>query len=261
MNTPSPINPLSPLSQQARGKSNVRLAVISIIALHAVFFGGLLLQGCKPKTVDQSLAGRDTVTPSVPPIDVAPSVPTNVALFGPGTTQPALTGDPYAHPGVALTPSVPTNETWMTSTPPPPVESVQPTLPPSTTEYVVKARDTLGQIAKTHGISLAALLQANPGIEPLRLQIGDKVLIPAAALQSGGATPAEDADAQKTTTHVVKGGENLTRIAKTYGVTVKELRAANNLKTDRILVGQKLKIPAAAPAGQMGTAETGLPPR
>ena len=260
MNTPSPINPLSPLSQQARGKSNVRLAVISIIALHAVFFGGLLLQGCKPKTVDQSLAGREAGA-SVPTTDVAPSVPTNVALFGPGTTQPALTGDPYDQPGVALTPSVPTNETWMASTPPPPVEPVQPTLPPSTTEYVVKARDTLGQIAKNHGITLATLFQANPGIEPLRLQIGDKVQVPAVAAQSGVAAPSEDPDAQKTTTHVVKGGENLTRIAKTYGVTLKELRAANNLKTDRILVGQKLKIPAAAPAGQGGTAETGLPPR
>jgi len=229
--------------------------------LHAVFFGGLLLQGCKPKTVDQSLAGRDTVATPVPPPDVTPSVPTNVALFGPETTQPALTGDPYVQPGVALTPSVPTNETWTTSTPVPPVEPVQPTLPPSTTEYVVKARDTLGQIAKTHGLSLATLLQANPGIDPLRLQVGDKVQVPAVAAQSGAAAPAEEPDAQKTTTHVVKGGENLTRIAKTYGVTLKELRAANNLKTDRILVGQKLKIPAAAPAGQGGTAETGLPPR
>lgn len=259
MNTPSPINPLSPLSQQARGKSNVRLAVISIIALHAVFFGGLLLQGCKPKTVDQSLAGRDTGA-SVPTTPVTPPVPTNVALFGPGTTQPALTGDPYDQPGVALTPSVPTNETWVTSTPPP-VEPVQPTLPPSTSEYVVKARDTMGQIAKNHGISLATLLQANPGIEPLRMRIGDKIQIPAVAAQSGGAAAIEDPNAPNTTTHVVKSGENLTRIAKTYGVTLKELRAANNLKTDRILVGKKLKIPAAAPAGQGGTAETGLPPR
>ena len=61
MNTPSPLSPLSPLAQAHNGKSNVRLAVISIFALHAVFFGGLLLLGCK-KSTDTAQAGGATNT-------------------------------------------------------------------------------------------------------------------------------------------------------------------------------------------------------
>lgn len=44
--------------------------------------------------------------------------------------------------------------------------------------------------------------------------------------------------------HNIKSGENLTTIAKKYGVTVNELRKANGLSGDNIRAGQKLKIPA-----------------
>jgi LysM repeat protein len=44
--------------------------------------------------------------------------------------------------------------------------------------------------------------------------------------------------------YVVKTGDSLTKIARAHGTTVRAMRAANNLKTDRILVGQKLKVPA-----------------
>ena len=45
-------------------------------------------------------------------------------------------------------------------------------------------------------------------------------------------------------THTVKRGENLGKIARKYGVTVDAIRKANNLRGDKINVGQKLKIPA-----------------
>ena len=48
--------------------------------------------------------------------------------------------------------------------------------------------------------------------------------------------------------YAVKSGDNLGKIAKTHGITLKALRAAHNLKTDRITVGHKLKIPAKAAA-------------
>ena len=43
--------------------------------------------------------------------------------------------------------------------------------------------------------------------------------------------------------YVVQKGETLTSIAKSHGVTVAELRKANNLTTDALKVGQKLVIP------------------
>ncbi|HEY9173738.1 MAG TPA: LysM peptidoglycan-binding domain-containing protein, partial [Verrucomicrobiae bacterium] len=67
---------------------------------------------------------------------------------------------------------------------------------------------------------------------------------PAAA--ASGATPAPAADTASGETYTVKSGDNLTTIAKKFGTTPKALRAANGLKTDRIKVGDKLKIPAKA---------------
>lgn len=46
----------------------------------------------------------------------------------------------------------------------------------------------------------------------------------------------------------MKSGDTLTKIAKTYGTTVKAIEAENNLSTTKIHVGQKLTIPAKAEA-------------
>lgn len=49
-------------------------------------------------------------------------------------------------------------------------------------------------------------------------------------------------------THTVKRGENLTGIAKKYGVTVEALVASNGIKDKNLIrVGQVLKIPSKAP--------------
>lgn len=46
-----------------------------------------------------------------------------------------------------------------------------------------------------------------------------------------------------TSVHKVRNGETLSKIAKRYGVSVSAIKKANNLSSDRINVGQKLKIP------------------
>ena len=46
------------------------------------------------------------------------------------------------------------------------------------------------------------------------------------------------------TTHTVAKGESLYRISQRYGVSVDEIRNANNIKGDGIKAGQKIKIPA-----------------
>jgi len=43
--------------------------------------------------------------------------------------------------------------------------------------------------------------------------------------------------------HVVESGHTLSAIAQAYGVSVKSIKRANNLKNDSIYVGQKLFIP------------------
>lgn len=75
----------------------------------------------------------------------------------------------------------------------------------------------------------------------------DTVAQPVAAEETKPVTPATpkpEPVKPKTTTYVVKKGDNLFKIATKNGITVDELKKANNLKSDNIQAGQKLKIPA-----------------
>lgn len=56
------------------------------------------------------------------------------------------------------------------------------------------------------------------------------------------ASPAKKSAAATATYHTVKKGETLTKIASRYGTTVQSLKKRNNLKSDRIREGQRLKI-------------------
>lgn len=47
---------------------------------------------------------------------------------------------------------------------------------------------------------------------------------------------------RKTSTHIVKSGETLEKIADKYHVTIDEVKKWNDLKSSKIMVGQKLKI-------------------
>jgi LysM repeat protein len=53
--------------------------------------------------------------------------------------------------------------------------------PPAATTrktYTVASGDTLGSIAAKQGTTVDALLQANPGITPTNMQIGDTITLP-----------------------------------------------------------------------------------
>lgn len=54
---------------------------------------------------------------------------------------------------------------------------------------------------------------------------------------------AREREEAKPTTHSVRRGETLSHIADKYGVSVAELRKANNIKGDKIDIGDKINIP------------------
>lgn len=54
------------------------------------------------------------------------------------------------------------------------------TLKVNQSQYVVQAGDTLAKIARRYGISLQALLEANPNTNPKALKIGQIIYLPAA---------------------------------------------------------------------------------
>jgi LysM repeat protein len=112
-------------------------------------------------------------------------------------------------------------------------------------DYTVVAGDTLSGIATKFGLpSYKAIVDANPGVEPTKLHPGQKLKIPPppAAATTAGTTPtATTANGQDT--YKVKSGDTLSSIAANHKTSVKALRAENNLTTDRITVGQILKLP------------------
>ena len=245
MNNPNPFVPKgSLLEQQSQRRSRLKLAVFCVLAVSVTGLVAMLIQGGKreqPSSDNPLPPVVETSTNLTPPVM---DLSSNLA--------PPLTPSNT----VVIPPPVPT--TPPPTTPPPAVET-----PGS--EYVIVAGDTLGKIAKAHGTTAKAIEAANPGVDPKKLKIGKKLVIPAST-KSAEAAPAAPAGAVESGGEVysVKSGDTLSKIAKKHGMTPKALKAANNLTTDRINVGQKLKLPAksetAAPAPAAETTAAPAPP-
>ncbi len=227
MNTPNPLIPQGSL-QNTRSKSNIRIVVFGIVAIHAVFFVGLLMQGCKP---DEPKTDKAMVPP--PPRAVLPPLP------------PLTETNP---------PTAPTNPVAMPTPPTPAPVIPEPTPAPASSakEYTIVKGDYFEKIAKANGVTISAIEKANPGLDSKKLKVGQKIQIPASTPKASAGSPVtaapDAAPAEGVSVYAVKSGDTLTKIAAGHGTTVKSIRAANDLKTDKLKVGQKLKLPAKAAA-------------
>jgi membrane-bound lytic murein transglycosylase D len=97
--------------------------------------------------------------------------------------------------------------------------------------------ETLGHIAQRYGVSVAALRSANGNVDPRRLRVGQSLRVPT----GGSSAAARVATVQY---HRVARGENLTVIARRYGVSVRQIQAWNGLNGSRIQAGQRLRVRA-----------------
>ncbi|BAH76181.1 mechanosensitive ion channel domain-containing protein [Solidesulfovibrio magneticus] len=57
-------------------------------------------------------------------------------------------------------------------------------------KYVIKAGDTLGLISLRYGVPTAAILKANPGLNPARLPLGKEIILPSGTKAAGEAVSA-----------------------------------------------------------------------
>lgn len=96
--------------------------------------------------------------------------------------------------------------------------------------YVVKKGDTLYKIANDFGTTVDELKKKNNLTSNL-LNIGQILTIP-------GFSKSDN-------TYTVKKGDTLYQIANKYGITVDELKKANNLTSNLLNIGQVLIIPVA----------------
>ena len=117
-------------------------------------------------------------------------------------------------------------------------------LPPSlwaqTAAYTVRKGDTLGHIALGLNVSTRELKQAN-GLSSDLITVGQKLTIPAGDSTSiAGPTPITMG------TYIVVRGDTLGTIAQRNGISIRELKGANNLTRDLIRVGQRLQVPGGS---------------
>ncbi len=233
MNNQSPLIPQgSLLEQKSKGRARVKIAVFLVLAIHGIGLMALLMQGCKKQAdtgnTDTTAESTNNPAPAFAPPTNAPPADTN--LVASPTNAAPTTNEPVEPP-----PAVPAA----------PVAA-------NATDYVIAKGDTFSSISKKFHVSVKAILDANPSVEPTKLKIGQTIHIPAASTASAaggaGTTPATNGTSASGQTYTVKSGDSLTKIAGQFKVTVRSLRSANDLKTDKIFVGQKLTIPSKASA-------------
>ncbi len=129
---------------------------------------------------------------------------------------------------------------------PAPAPSIIPQEVSAGSSYTVVAGDSLSRIARKNGVSLQDLMSVNGMNANSIIRPGQVLVVPEG---SGTVAPSSSATVvpDGATAHVVKRGENLTRIASIYGTTVKQIMEWNNiLDAGRIRVGQSLVVSASS---------------
>ena len=118
-------------------------------------------------------------------------------------------------------------------------------IPPDvvTDRHTVRRGDTLGAIARRYRTSVDAIKRLN-GLRSNLIRVGQVLRVPSRGGVETSVAPVPQAKPGETITYVVRNGDNLFQIAKTYGTTVELIKAANGLDSDIITVGQKLVIQA-----------------
>jgi LysM repeat protein len=129
--------------------------------------------------------------------------------------------------------------------------------PDGTAEYAVKRGETVTSIAKKFGLTVEKLLVANPDLTNAnKLHAGQVIILPAGRSEgivlqdphriyvwqverNGGRVELENH------MYLVKSGDSLTRIARSYGLTLEKLLAANPQIDDpnKLLRGELVIIP------------------
>ena len=226
MNNQSSLIPQgSNLEQKNKGRARVKIAVFFVLAVHGIGLLALLVQGCQN---DRKTSAQNENTNNV-------AQPPQFESTNP--------------------PAMAENSTSVTPTNPVPV--IENTIAAATAaEYTIATGDTFTTIGKKFHLSAKAIGDANPGVEATKLRVGQKIHIPSgpAAAPSSGATTVASSGGSGDQMYTVKSGDTLSTIAKHYATTIRAIRAANNLTTDRITVGQKLKLPKGSAAAPVATA-------
>ena len=193
----------------ADGTSNVRIVKFDLATNQAQVISATPQDGSI--TIG---AGGPTATPAPTETPLPGITPTP-------TPGPTNTPDPGATPTLTPVPGTPT------PTPIPPTGEVR--------RYVVKPGDTLFSISRRYGVPLFDLATYNNIYNVNLIYVGQVLLIPTSTTPPGGGTG---------TTYTIKHGDTLYSIGRSYGYTVNQLVAYNNIQNPNLIyAGQTLYLP------------------
>ena len=240
----------------------------------------LVLQGCKANKPGRELPPPEVTTVDQPVDQPAQPVVTEIETDTPAPSVPGAVPRQETMPttrtvGKLPPPAKPATKKKVAAAPATSTASTSAasatigSAPVATTVHTVKKGEFLSGISKKYNVKMSAIVAANPGINPDRIRIGQKINIPgsvsapksdmmlASAPAPAGVTPvAANTTAPvkvkpafkpyggPTKEYVVKGGDSLGKIALASGISIRALKELNGLKKDNVRVGQKLKVPA-----------------
>lgn len=116
----------------------------------------------------------------------------------------------------------------------------------ATSTYTVKSGDSLSKIAVMYNTSVDKLKKINKLKGPY-IYVGQKINIKSSkntlsSTKKTTTTTSSHKTSSSSATYKVKAGDSLSLIASKHGVSLQTLKSINNLSSDRIFVGQSLKI-------------------
>jgi LysM repeat protein len=195
------------------------------------------IQGQPPATATNIIAPTATFTVVVPTSTTAPVEPS--ATTPPTATQESATATPSGG-----------------------VDNVQ---FPGRIVHIVRAGDTVGNLATLYGSSIDAIIAANNLPDSALIKVGQGLVIPvhllspatstptptpltpATAVPGGGGTPPAG------NVYIIQRGDTLGRIAVRFNTTVATLAQLNGITNpNTIYAGQRLIIPVAGQDGSVG---------
>ena len=195
------------------------------------------LAGCK----DPDYVGRNGRAPQeeVKNIETAPAPAAATPAPAEIKVEPAPAPAPEPAPVVAPAPA------------PKPAE-------PAFTVYTVRRGDYLAKISKKYNVTISSIKRLNPKLKGDAVMIGQKLKLPGVIeIEAAPAEPAAPKSAAPkaakkpaaeytgaTKEYVVKNGDTLGGVAYGHGINIRQLKKLNGLTGDKLMVGQKLKVPA-----------------
>lgn len=163
-------------------------------------------------------------------------------------TAPVAPASPGSITAPTASANKPSNQPEETAAPKPAQQAVS--------TYTVVKGDTLSKIANQHKISLTDLMKWN-NLDHHIIYPGQKLKVSNSTTTAESTTKPENnkptappPSTSSSSEYVVQKGDTLSHISVKVGMTISDLKTLNNLTSDVIYVGQKLKVKGNATSGK-----------